>query len=137
MNTSNSILFKKDVNFEQSMNCETTIRLVDLLGTTIHTREASNQLLKLVQENPCQKIELDFLNVSYISRSFADQLYADKTRLSNDLRKYLVITNANDEVISMLQAVERTQNKSRKQYVDSPVYKYSSWKQIEDYLLSI
>ena len=137
MNTSNSILFKKDVNFEKSMNCETTIRLVDLLGTTIHTREASNQLLKLVQENPCQKIELYFLNVSYISRSFADQLYADKTRLSNDLRKYLVITNANDEVISMLQAVERTQNKSRKQYVDSPVYKYSSWKQIEDYLLSI
>ena len=64
------------------MNCETTIQVVDLLGKTIHTRDASNQLLKLVAENPCYTIELDFLDVAYISRSFADQFHADKISLA-------------------------------------------------------
>lgn len=119
------------------MNCESTIRVAELLGKTIHTRDASRHLLDFVAESPCMNIELDFLEVDYISRSFADEFHAYKMKLAAELQKSIIVTNANDEIINMLQSVARTQNKRYKQDIMRPVYKYSSWSQLESYLLSI
>lgn len=119
------------------MNCRTTIRVSDLLGVTIHTREASNELLKAVSEDCCKQVDLDFSDVEYISRSFADQFHADKIKLAVEQQKNIIVTNANEEVIKMLQAVARTQNKTYKEYSDIPVYKYSNWTQLENFLLSV
>jgi hypothetical protein len=82
-------------------------------------------------------IELDFLDVDYISRSFADDFHADKIKLAMEQQKSIILTNANDEIINMLQSVARTQNKRYKQDAIRPVYKYSSWSQLESYFLSI
>jgi len=119
------------------MNCESTIQVAELLGKTLHTRDASRHLLDFVANNPCKNIELDFLQVDYISRSFADQFHSDKIKLSIELQKSIIVTNANDEVMNMLQSVARTQNKSYKVLAEVPVYKYSNWVQLENYLLSI
>jgi len=119
------------------MNCEATISVYELLGKTIHTREAADQLLQIVQANYCQTIELDFSGVEYMSRSFADQFHGNKLKLAQELQKKIIVANADDEIISMLQAVARTQNKIHRGYTDIPVYKYSNWKQLENFLLSI
>jgi len=120
------------------MNCEPTISVAKLLGKTIHTRDASRQLLDFIAENPCMKVELDFLDVDYISRSFADEFHANKIKLASELQKSIILTNANDEVINMFQSVARTQNKRFKEDTATrPIYKYSSWSQLESYLLSI
>lgn len=119
------------------MLCESTIRVNEILGTTIHTREAVIQLLDLLKKSPDSKIELDFSEVSYISRSFADQFYADKMKLMSEEKKDIIVTNANEEVINMLHAVAQTQNKSFRGYSTFPVYKYSTLNQLDNFLLSI
>lgn len=109
----------------------------DVLGETIHTREASHALLSLVSENACDNIELDFTGVKYISRSFADQFHSDKIELATKKPLIIIVTNAGEEVISMLQAVARTQSKFYREHASLPVYRYSTWDQLENFLLSL
>jgi hypothetical protein len=119
------------------MNCTATISVSESIGTMVHTREASSILMKLIEKEPCNYIELDFLNVEYISRSFADQFYIDKVNYAHHLKKNLVVSNANDEVMHMLHAVAKTQHKKMNTAISIPVYKYSSQSQLDDFLLSI
>jgi len=119
------------------MNCESTIHVEQLLGKTLHTREASRHLFGFVAASPCDNIELDFLDVDYISRSFADEFHADKLKLATDHQKSIIVTNANDEIMNMLQSVARTQNKQYKPNTTKTVYRYSNWGPLESYLLSI
>ena len=119
------------------MNCNSKISVFDLLDSSIHTRQAASQLLQVVFENPCNYIELDFANVNYISRSFADQFHSDKLVITEKSQKSIIITNANDEVIKMLQAVANTQNKEKRDHEKIPVYNYTEWNSLDRFLLSI
>lgn len=119
------------------MNCELILDVSVILGKTLHTREAAQKLLDVVANQSCDHVELDFFNVSYISRSFADQFYSEKLNLATTQQKSILVLNANEEVIRMLQTVARTQNKSDLQFNSMPVYKYSTWSQLESYLLSV
>src|SRR5215218_10464461 len=109
------------------MNCETTISVHELFGNTLHTREAADQLLEITKSDPCQSIELDFSGVEYISRSFADQFHGNKLKMVELLQKTIIVANADEGVINMLQAVAKTQNKEYRGFRDVPVYKYSNW----------
>lgn len=119
------------------MNCVTIIQVSKLLGQTIHTREAAKFLLADVKNDLCEKVELDFSDVDYISRSFADQFHADKIQLALDQQKQIIVTNATEEVINMLQAVAKTQNKTYRANHAPPIYKYSKWSPLENFLLTI
>ena len=119
------------------MNCQTTIQISELLGKTIHTRDASNYLLQVVAATGYQQIELDFSGVDYISRSFADQFHANKIKLAIEQQKSTIVTNANTEVVNMFQAVTKTQNKTDRATASLPVYKFTTWNQLENFLLSI
>lgn len=117
------------------MDKETTIRLADVIGTSIHTRESSARLLELVEKNPNPQIELDFSHVKYISRSFADQFYIDRLSTIRKLKKIIIIANANENVLRMLESVEKTHKKAVRTGLDLPVYKLSSPSELEDFLL--
>lgn len=119
------------------MNYNSTIPVRDLFDSTLHTRDAANQLLKWVEEDLCDHVELDFADVEYISRSFADQFHAEKFKLATKTKKIILVTNANDEVIRMLQAVASTQDKVNRSYEKVQVYNYTDWKSLERFLLSI
>lgn len=119
------------------MNCESTISVAKALDTTLHTRDAAKQLLQMVDDSPCQRVELDFLDVQYISRSFADQFHTDKMELAAASQKDIVVVNASEAVVNMLQTVARTQNKSHRTESSLPVLKYTNWTQLENFLLSI
>ena len=119
------------------MNREFIIPLAQVLDTTLHTRDAAKRLLQMVADSPCQQVELDFLNVQYISRSFADQFHADKMELIAITKKEIVVVNASESVVNMLQTVSRTQNKTCREESSLPVLKYTDWTQLENFLLSI
>jgi hypothetical protein len=118
------------------MNCHTTISVLDFLGATVHTREAAVALLGIVEKDACDQVDLDFRGVEFISRSFADQFHADKIALSERTGKIIFVTNATESIISMLQAVARTQNKANREYASVPVFKYSDRSTLERFLLS-
>ncbi|MGZ3836934.1 MAG: hypothetical protein ACXVMS_06955 [Flavisolibacter sp.] len=124
------------VSSQPIMNCHSTISVLDLLGTTVHTREASVILLKVVENDPCDQLDLDFAGVAFISRSFADQFHADKINLAQKSNKSIIVTNANESIINMLQAVSRTQHKTGRHLPSVPVYKYSDRNVLERFLLS-
>lgn len=119
------------------MNCTSTISVFNLIGSSVHTRESSEILMHQIETDPCNFIEIDFSQVDYISRSFADQFYFDKMKCAIDLKKDVIVGNANESVVHMLNAVSRTQNKKRGYLLNIPVYKYSSQSELENFLLSI
>lgn len=118
------------------MNCHSIISVHELLGSSIHTREASSVLMHLVENDPYNDVELDFSQIEYISRSFADQFHVDKISLAMRLQKTIIVSNATDAVINMLQAVAKSQNAENRQIENIPVYKYSSQPQLENFFLS-
>lgn len=118
------------------MNCHSTISIYELLGSSIHSREASSVLMNLVKDDPCDYVELDFSNVEHISRSFADQFHFDKMNCAFELKKTIIVSNASDSIISMLQAVAKTQKSSNRRKEVFPVYRYSSYQQLENFLLA-
>lgn len=118
------------------MNCHTSIPVLELLGATIHTREAADTLLQVAETHPCDEVDLDFSGVEFISRSFADQFHVDKICLAQKINKIIIVTNANEPVINMLQAVAKTQNKTDRKFMHVPVYRYNDLKSVERFLIS-
>ncbi|HXS58543.1 MAG TPA: hypothetical protein VN726_20585 [Hanamia sp.] len=119
------------------MNCTTTISVSELIGKMVHTRESSAILMQLIEKKFCDCVELDFTNVEYISRSFADQFYYDKLNCAVELKKNIIVSNANEAVMQMLNAVAKTQHKKMSTFFNIPIYKYSSQSQLDNFLLSI
>lgn len=118
------------------MDCNSVIPVKELLSSSIHTREASSVLMNLVEQDPCDHIELDFSSVEYISRAFADQFHVDKINFAINHKKTIIVSNATDEVISMLQVVAKTQTNRKNNFESIPVYKYSSKVEFDNFLLS-
>jgi hypothetical protein len=118
------------------MKHHSTILVHEILGSSIQTREASSVLMNRVKNNSSDNIEFDFILVENISRSFADQFYFDKNKYANELKKNIVVSNASDNVIKMLQAVAKSQDSVNTKIHNVPVYKYTSYSQLESFLLS-
>lgn len=119
------------------MNCNSIISVSSILGPTIHTRQSASILLKAVSSEHCDHIDLDFSEVEYISRSFADEFHSEKISLVRSSNKKIIVRNANDKVIKMLQSVARTQNKDKRDFEEMPVYNYTDWNILNSFLLSI
>jgi hypothetical protein len=111
--------------------------IIVVTGETLHTRQVASELIQLITTDPCAHIELDFSKVEYISRSFADQFHSEKLALATTSKKTVIVSNANEEVIQMLQTVARTQDKVKREGESIPVYNYTDWKNVERFLLSL
>ncbi len=113
------------------------ISVSEQVGKLLNTREAATMLLDVVRETKCSVIELDFMYVEFMSRSFADQFHKEKIELQNTLNVSIDIVNANEEIINILQTVSRTQVKSNREFEEVQIFKFSNTQLISDYLLSI
>lgn len=119
------------------MSRKNIISVFKLFGTSVHTRESSGLLMNKAEKYPFSSVEFDFSKVNYISRSFADQFYFDKINLAERLKKNIIITNANEEVVRMINIVSKTQKKEIKNHFTIPVLKFTSKKKLEDFFLNI
>lgn len=107
------------------------------LGRFLNTREAVTTLMEILNKNQGAEIELDFSEVEFMSRSFADQFHKEKISFQEKSSSVIHITNANEEIIRILQAVSHTQNKKEREFIQIPVYKFSDQSLLSKYLLSI
>jgi hypothetical protein len=120
------------------MNRQTTIFVAEIFDKRIHTRDAARMLFQSVTNSPWTEIVFDFANVSFISRSFADEFFFKKTQVANEEKKNIKIINAEGEVLDILKSVAKTQVNFRQAKVDSiPVIKYSSSRDLDFHLVSI
>ena len=113
------------------------INVEEQLGKSLISRSSSSELITYIKDNLCQNIELDFSEVEFMSRSFADQFHKEKVMLMSKHNVMVEVLNANEEVINMLKTVARTQNKPNRKFKVLPLYKFSDAETLNDYLLSI
>lgn len=110
----------------------------DEFDSILNTREAAKELLSVVYEQPCNLVELDFQDIEFISRSFADQLHKEKTEIQNTHPHCLVkIINANDSILNMLDTVVRTQANSNRKEDSFDHYQIADYKTLKNYFLGI
>ncbi|WP_118193389.1 hypothetical protein [Albibacterium indicum] len=85
-----------------------TILLPSRLPLTLDTREFASKLVDMIKEEGECKVELDFTDIIFMSRSFADQFH--KELYSSDHTIDISIKNADVSILDMLRAVSNTQN---------------------------
>lgn len=112
------------------------IRIASEIDSIINTREVALQIKKQIEESTCKHIELDFQDVEFISRSFADQMHKEKIELA-DKGILVVLVNASSSVMDMFRAVSNTQNAVDRQRQEIPVYKITNMDALSEYLYSI
>lgn len=113
------------------------IIVVDRLSELLNSREAASKLFNIVKQQKADRFELDFNDIEFMSRSFADQFHKERTLFEKSNDVVIEILNANEEIIKMLKTVARTQNKTKRAFVKLPVFKYSNAELLSDYLLSV
>jgi len=92
------------------MSCPTAIISVfSTVGANPGYRDSAARLFVDIEDSVCEVV-LDFSDVVFISRGFADELHQVRQRFQTDRGLTVTDENANEEVMSMLNAVSRTQN---------------------------
>lgn len=100
------------------------------------SREAVDLLFSELKYSNTE-LELDFSNVEFMSRSYADQFHKTKQEYEKNNNVRIHIINANEEMINMLQVVAKTQNSGERTFEKIPVFRFSKPQMLSDYLLSI
>jgi hypothetical protein len=118
------------------MNLLKRISVSEKAKNFLISREAVDLLFENLNSS-VSEIELDFSNVEFMSRSYADQFYKAKLNFEQRHNIQIHIVNANEEVINMLQVVSKTQNSNERAFEKIPVFRFSKPQMLSDYLLSI
>ena len=101
------------------------------------TREYAIMLIEKATNTPVGAIEFDFLGISFISRSFADQVHEEKMRLWETDKKEIIVVNAEPDVCEMLKTVGKTQNSNNRIFDRYPHLQFQSRRLLKEYLLSV
>lgn len=122
------------------MEATNTIRVSEICGTDLISRESAQELsasIDLSTCTVCNEFELDFSTVEFMSRSFADQFHKERLRLQEEHVCEIHVVNANMEVLEMLSAVAKTQQASERKSAHIPVSRFSDVKSLSEYLLAL
>ncbi len=85
-----------------------TIKIAELISTDIRSRSNADKI-RVAIKDANSEVVLDFSNVTFMSRSFADELYNIKTEYAN-----ICMVNMSDLVKSMFDAVCHGRSQKRK-----------------------
>jgi len=112
------------------------IKVAEILSSTLDSREAATRLVKVIKEEGKlnSKVEIDFTDTIFMSRSFADQfhkdLYADEEKLNIGFK------NANHDILLMLRAVSGTQTQRKAVKRNYKVLSFNNITALEDFSFS-
>jgi GMP synthase PP-ATPase subunit len=108
------------------------IEIKQILSLTLDSREAASSLVDMLKaEEAGSKIVLDFSDIIFMSRSFADQFH--KEIYSGEQPLDIMIKNADVSILDMLRAVSNTQNSRRKIKKNYQILSYNNLSQLEDF----
>lgn len=112
------------------------IKVAEFLPPTLDSREAATRLVKVIKEVGKQnsKVEIDFTDTIFMSRSFADQfhkdLYTDEEKLDISFK------NAPNEILLMLRAVSCTQTQRKEVRKNYNMLSFNNISTLEDFSFS-
>jgi anti-anti-sigma regulatory factor len=92
------------------MNSVIHIKLANEFDKILNSRELATEVANQIRNSNANQAELDFSEVEFMSRSFADQFFKEKLKLLQVHNILIEVKNANEEITAMLKAVANTQN---------------------------
>jgi hypothetical protein len=116
------------------------VSVKQLIGNTLNTRDEAQKLFtQLVAHNGhTSRVTLNFTDVDFMSRSFADEFYKLKIKRNIDNNKDDInIENANLQIIDILNAVARTQKSRELKDPGRISLSFTDRQQFSDYLQSL
>lgn len=114
------------------------VHINKVLGNTLNTRDEVSKLMRHIQleYTAINDIVLDFRDVGFMSRSFADQFYKEQQSYIHTKNVSIQIMDADSQIIDVLQAVSKTQKKERS-FTEYPFYTFVNENALMDYLQAI
>jgi hypothetical protein len=111
-------------------------------GKILNTRDEAIKLFNFFLENKFDSVfvTVDFTNVEFMSRSFADQFYQLKANWELGKNNKIQLQSDNQQIAEILDAVSRTQyTQDNKRVIRSEVKElyFDKFKQFEEYMLAI
>lgn len=110
------------------------IKISNVLPLTLDTRESASRLVDIIKEEGEHKVELDFTDIIFMSRSFADQFH--KELYSCEHTVDISIKNADISILDMLRAVSNTQNARKAIKKNYQLLSFNSISKLEDFTFS-
>jgi len=110
-----------------------------ILSNELHTRDQADLLFSMIESDfpACNHFVLDFSEVQYMSRSFADQFHKLKLAWSKQKETSIIAENLAPQCLDMLRAVAQTQKVNNRTSADIPVYSFSNPQKLFELLQSI
>lgn len=112
----------------------TKIELYRRFGNMLTSREQANSICTSFPDPPCEVV-LDFSNINFMSRSFADQFYKSSHRPNNNVQ--VITVNTNQQVAAMLKAVTKTQGLGKIAAPTFTIRTLTDRRELKKYLRSI
>lgn len=86
-------------------NKKNSINLLKKIAKNISSRDVVQKLNPIIEKINAKRIELDFNDIEFISRSAAHELLLIKEKWFYKQKKKLIFQNTNDDVKKMIKAV--------------------------------
>lgn len=119
------------------MSCPVaTIFVHRAVGANPGYRDSAVLLFADIDAAACEVV-LDFSDVLFISRGFADELHQARLRFQTERSLPVTIENANGAIRELLSAVSRTQENLSRHNTVAPLVRVSSIQGLEDLLLGM
>lgn len=111
-----------------------TIRLSDIYSADLFTRSKATELNAMLRQETGE-VELDFDGISFMSRSFADELY---NVVENFKQCKFTYSNRNEEVTAMMEKVSEGRQRERKRGIShAKIYEFHDMESLSNFLVSV
>jgi hypothetical protein len=118
---------------------QSSIHIAEFLGTTLHSRDKANALFeKLSSEyQDVAQIHLNFKDVQYMSRSFADGFHKAERKWISERQPQIFIEHVSLQVFEMLDAVSKTQKFQPQTFQEIESHTIESPEELEEFLAGL
>lgn len=106
-----------------------TIKLSEAIGNQLVSREQADELFLLISKLKSNTIVLDFSEIEFVSRSFADQLFKQKEDFFENSSCVFVFEHISSSIEKMLNTVKtsRSNSQSRRKFKEPDTYKFDEY----------
>lgn len=122
------------ISYLCTMHTASVIVVKNKVGSNPNYRDSAELLFTDVP-GTAQELVLDFSDVEFVSRGFADELHKARLRYQAEHQVAVVLENVNGTVQQMLSAVARTQSGKSTLEIAIPVIRVKNVEELERMLL--
>lgn len=113
------------------------IEIAKVIGNSLDSRDQAEKLFAIIEKIQSSDVILNFENVEFMSRSFADQFYQNAKQIGVANKMTLDFENVNNQIKEILDAVSKTQFNRKVINKQVRVYTFPEMSKLKDYLLGI